>query len=101
MSSNKLDKVPEKNSELDTEAGSTEGMGNVLDSVPSVRNGEFNKWFNSLTPDEFDKVWADPKLRESIKDRLRHPGRMHEWNLVSHADTFKRWGGELPSKLPI
>jgi hypothetical protein len=71
---------------------SSEGMGDALDSVPSVRNGEFNKWFNSLTPDEFDKVWADPKLRDIIKDRLRHPGGLHEWHLVSRADVFKRWG---------
>ncbi|MGE6666074.1 RHS repeat-associated core domain-containing protein [Paenibacillus xylanexedens] len=70
----------------------TGGTGNILDSVPSVRNGEFNKWFNSLTPDEFDKVWADPKLRETIKDRLRHPGGLHEWHMVSRADVFKRWG---------
>ncbi|PLR66647.1 hypothetical protein CYJ36_17805 [Bacillus sp. UMB0893] len=68
------------------------GSGKVLDSVPSVRNGEFRNWFNSLTIEEFDKVWANPMLRESIKDRLRHPGGMHEWHLVSRADTFKHWG---------
>ncbi|NEW09777.1 hypothetical protein GK047_28055 [Paenibacillus sp. SYP-B3998] len=45
-----------------------------------------------MTPDEFDKVWADPKLRDTIKDRLRHPGGLHEWHLVSRADVFKRWG---------
>lgn len=66
--------------------------GKVLDSVPTVRNGQFKNWFNSLTTEEFDKVWADPKLRESIKDRLRHPGGLHEWHLVSRADTFKYWG---------
>ncbi|NMO94995.1 WXG100 family type VII secretion target [Paenibacillus lemnae] len=69
-----------------------EGSGKVLNTVPSVRNGEFNKWFNSLTPDEFDKVWSDPNLRDNIKDRLRHPGGLHEWHLVSRADVFKRWG---------
>lgn len=47
---------------------------------------------DSLSPDEFDKVWADPKLRDTIKDRLRHPGGLHEWHLVSRADVFKRWG---------
>ncbi|MFC6648538.1 hypothetical protein [Paenibacillus rhizoplanae] len=77
---------------VDGGGGKVEGPGKVLDSVPSVRNGEFNKWFNSLTPDEFDKVWADPKLRDIIKDRLRHPGGLHEWHLVSRADVFKRWG---------
>ncbi|MGE7767282.1 ribonuclease YeeF family protein [Peribacillus sp. NPDC096540] len=71
---------------------SGKGTGKVLDSVPTVRNGEFKNWFNSLTTEEFDKVWADPKLRESIKDRLRHPGGLHEWHLVSRADTFKYWG---------
>jgi chemotaxis protein histidine kinase CheA len=70
----------------------TKGTGKSLDSVPSVRNGEFSNWFNSLTTEEFDRVWSDPKLREKIKDRLRHPGGMHEWHLVSRADTFKYWG---------
>ncbi len=37
-------------------------------------------------------MWADPKLRESIKDRLRPPGGLHEWHLVSRTDTFKYWG---------
>lgn len=70
----------------------TEVTGRTFDSIPSVRNGEFNKWFNSLTPDEFDRAWADPKLRDAIKDRLRYPGGLHEWHLVSRADVFKRWG---------
>ncbi|MEB3751149.1 pre-toxin TG domain-containing protein [Geobacillus icigianus] len=67
------------------------GIGK-LDSVPSVKNGEFNKWFNSLTPDELDEVWSDPKLRKAIESRLRHPGGFHEWHLVSRAPIFKRWG---------
>ncbi|WP_411738915.1 ribonuclease YeeF family protein [Peribacillus sp. S4] len=71
---------------------SGKSTGKVLDSVPTVRNGQFKNWFNSLTMEEFDKVWGDPKLRESIKDRLRHPGGLHEWHLVSRADTFKYWG---------
>lgn len=60
--------------------------------VPSVRNGEFNRWFNNLTPEEFDEIWANPRLRSSIEDRLRHPGGFHEWHMVSRAPTFKRWG---------
>lgn len=44
------------------------GNRNVnFDSVPSVKNGEFNRWFNSLTPDEFDQVWSDPNLRKAVK----------------------------------
>ncbi|WNF33350.1 hypothetical protein RI196_01130 [Aeribacillus composti] len=69
----------------------TKGTVN-LNSVPSVKNGEFNRWFNSLAPDKFDKVWSDPRLRKAIESRLRHPGGFHEWHLVSRAPTFKRWG---------
>ena len=61
-------------------------------SIPSVRNGEFARWFNSLTPEQFDQVWADTRLQRAVKSRLRHPGGLHEWHLVSRADTFKRWG---------
>jgi hypothetical protein len=57
-----------------------------------VKNGEFAHWFNSLTPEQFDQVWADPNLRKAVEARLRHPGGLHEWHLVSRADTFKRWG---------
>ncbi|QSB49574.1 pre-toxin TG domain-containing protein [Parageobacillus toebii] len=74
-----------------TEDAAYKGAVN-LNSVPSVKNGEFNRWFNSLTPDEFDKIWSDPRLRKAIESRLRHPGGFHEWHLVSRAPTFKRWG---------
>jgi filamentous hemagglutinin len=59
--------------------------------IPSVRNGEFNKWFDDLTPDEFDKVWSEPALRTKIEDRIRHPKGQHEWCMVCRADDFKRW----------
>ncbi|WP_246215577.1 hypothetical protein [Listeria valentina] len=60
--------------------------------IPSVRNGEFNNWFNDLTPGQFDQLWDNPKLREKIEDRIRRPGGYHEWHLVSRTPTFKRWG---------
>lgn len=63
-----------------------------LDTVPSIKNGEFESWFDSLTNDEFDKVWANQDLRDAIKDRLRAPGGFHEWLLVSRANIFKKWG---------
>jgi hypothetical protein len=62
------------------------------DEVPSVRNHEFAKWFNSLTSDEFNQIWANTKLRQSIESRLRSPGGLHEWHLVSRANVFKEWG---------
>ncbi|WP_373651960.1 RHS repeat-associated core domain-containing protein [Schlesneria sp. DSM 10557] len=67
-------------------------IGNAVDSIPSVRNDEFNRWFNKLTPDELDEIWKNPKLRDAIEDRLRHPGGLHEWHLVARTPTFKRWG---------
>jgi hypothetical protein len=63
-----------------------------LTSVPGVRDGAFARWFNELTVDEFERVWANPRLRRAIESRLRHPGGMHEWHLVSRANVFKRWG---------
>jgi hypothetical protein len=63
-----------------------------LTEVPSVRNGEFNRWFNELTPDELNQVWRNPELREAVEARLRSPGGMHEWHMVSRAPKFKEWG---------
>jgi RHS repeat-associated protein len=63
-----------------------------LTAVPSVRNNAFSRWFNSLTVEEFGQVWANPKLRRAIQSRLRAPGGLHEWHLVSRANVFKRWG---------
>jgi hypothetical protein len=74
-------------SEHDVDRDYTEAI-----KVPSIRNGEFAAWFNSLTPDEFDQIWANQELRKQIQARLRSPGGMHEWHLVARADVFKRWG---------
>ncbi|MBC2176079.1 hypothetical protein HCB27_05605 [Listeria booriae] len=60
--------------------------------IPSVRNGEFNKWFDSVTVKEFNDAWANPKIRSTIEDRIRQPGGYHEWHLVSRAPKFKEWG---------
>ncbi|PEY74067.1 hypothetical protein [Bacillus thuringiensis] len=55
-------------------------------------NKGFAKWFNNLTLDEFELAWADQKLRSIIESRIRYPGGLHEWHLVSRAPTFKLWG---------
>ncbi|MBC6314044.1 T7SS effector LXG polymorphic toxin [Listeria grandensis] len=60
--------------------------------VPSVRNGEFNKWFDNASVKEFKTAWSDPKIRSKIEDRIRQPGGYHEWHLVSRAPKFKEWG---------
>ena len=60
--------------------------------VPTVKSGEFNKWFNTLSTKQLDELWSDKKIRRAIERQLRAPGGMHEWHLVSRAPTFKHWG---------
>jgi hypothetical protein len=56
------------------------------------------KWFDNLSPEEFDLLWkSDQKIgsqtiREVIEDRIRSPGGLHEWLMAGRADVFKRWG---------
>ncbi|WP_172724126.1 MULTISPECIES: DUF4150 domain-containing protein [Neorhizobium] len=61
-------------------------------SVPGNRNGAFARWFDDLSPDELDMLWKDGKIRDAIEDRIRSPGNLHEWFMVSRTPTFKRWG---------
>ena len=65
---------------------------NSGNGVPSIKGGEFNKWFNSLSVDELDALWENKTTRKAIEGRLRSPGRMHEWHLVSRTPQFKYWG---------
>nr|WP_302052907.1 T7SS effector LXG polymorphic toxin [Bacillus pumilus] len=66
------------------------GAGKSTD-IPSVRNKEFNKWFDKLSVDEFEKAWNVPALRSKIEDRIRQPGGYHEWHLVARTPQFKKW----------
>ena len=60
--------------------------------VPLIKNGDFNKFFNSLTVDELDILWSNKEIRNVIEARLRSPGGFHEWHLVSRTPQFKYWG---------
>ncbi|MEN2766890.1 hypothetical protein [Ornithinibacillus xuwenensis] len=60
--------------------------------IPSVRNNEFNKWFDNLSVDKFEEMWSVPHLRSKIEDRIRRPGGYHEWHLVARTPKFKQWG---------
>ncbi|MFV0394857.1 MAG: hypothetical protein ACK5LC_10755 [Coprobacillaceae bacterium] len=60
--------------------------------IPSNRNGEFSKWFDDLSYDEFQQIWSDKRLRTIIEDRIRYPYGNHEWLMVSRVDKFKKWG---------
>lgn len=60
--------------------------------IPSVRDGEFIKWFDNITLDELEIAWVNPEVRKVISSRLRSPGKLHEWLMIARAPTFKRWG---------
>ncbi|MGN4423106.1 WXG100 family type VII secretion target [Bacillus cereus group sp. MYBK30-1] len=70
--------------------GTGEDIGKI--NIPSIRNGEFNKWFDDLSSEEFNTMWENPKLRKRIEDRIRKPGGYHEWHLVARTPKFKEWG---------
>ena len=63
----------------------------TVDDIPTAKNGNFNKFFNSLTTSELDEIWEDKKIRKKIERQLRAPGGLHEWHLVSRAPQFKYW----------
>jgi len=60
-------------------------------TVPSVRNHEFHEWFDNLTPEELNFLWADSKIKAKIEDRIRHPGGLHEWLMVAETPKLKEW----------
>ncbi len=62
----------------------------LIDDVPGLKN--FSEWFDNLLPTEFDELWKNVALRNKVKVRLRHPGGLHEWLMVSRTYVFKRWG---------
>jgi RHS repeat-associated protein len=60
--------------------------------VPGNRRGAFTQWFDSLSPDELDWMWAHPRVRETIESRIRSPGGKHEWLMAARAPTFHKMG---------
>lgn len=60
--------------------------------IPTVKSGNFEEFFNRLTPEQLDEIWDNKHLRRKIERQLRALGGMHEWHLVSRAPQFKRWG---------
>nr|WP_312108601.1 hemagglutinin repeat-containing protein [Stenotrophomonas indicatrix] len=60
--------------------------------VPSVRNGEFNRWFDELSSKELEVLWENKRTRDAIEARIRQPGGLHEWCMVCRAPDFKGWG---------
>ncbi|MBC8059245.1 MAG: hypothetical protein H7Y18_01095 [Clostridiaceae bacterium] len=42
--------------------------GLVSKDIPSVKNGQFNKFFNSLNIDELLEIWKDAKIIDRSKE---------------------------------
>jgi hypothetical protein len=57
--------------------------------VPSIKG--FTKWFDNIPLNDFMKLWKQREMQEIIKRRIRHPGGLHEWLMVSRTDVFKKW----------
>ncbi|WP_371353323.1 RHS repeat domain-containing protein, partial [Pseudoalteromonas sp. 68 DY56-GL68] len=61
--------------------------------VPTYKSGEFNAWFDSLSPEELALLYKkDKKIRRKIENGLRGDGGMHEHLMVSKAPHWKKWG---------
>jgi len=78
----------------EVEAARPEGEHNAFEAEPTQVPGirDFSSWFDSLTSEQFDAIWANEAARNTIKARIRHPGGLHEWLMVARADVFKGWG---------
>ncbi len=63
-----------------------------LNDIPTIKSGNFENWFDSLTSDELDLIWQERRFRKKIERQFREPGGLHEWHLVSRVPQFKRWG---------
>jgi hypothetical protein len=61
----------------------------TVDDISTSKSGNFNEFFNSLTSSELDELWKDKNIRKKIERKLRAPGGLHEWHLVSRAPKFK------------
>ncbi|KQS93006.1 hypothetical protein [Chryseobacterium sp. Leaf394] len=96
--------IPEKDLEkyiekIEKEAKKAlKSLDDYLDELSHIKNGNkvsgikfFTKWFDEISLENFLKLWGEKKLRQAIQNRIRHPGGLHEWLMVSRADTFKKW----------
>ena len=52
----------------------------------------FKSWWNDLSPQELDQLWAHRRTRDRIAERVRSPGGLHEWLMVVEGPKLKRLG---------
>lgn len=63
-------------------------------NIPTLKDDKFQQWFDGLTCDQLDELYKTQSVKNVIKNRLRGDSKTqnHEWNLVAHANKFKRHG---------
>ncbi|WP_435237804.1 RHS repeat-associated core domain-containing protein [Psychromonas sp. PT13] len=66
----------------------------IKSGIPGINEG-FAKWFNDLSDDQLSRILKNPTLKKGLEERIRYPGKMHEWLKVSQIQTFKRWGVKM------
>ena len=64
----------------------------VNGKVPDRTNGAFHRWFDELSTDDFNTLWADSSIQSTIRQRLLFKGGHHEWLVRARANVFKSWG---------
>lgn len=64
-------------------------------AVPTVRMDKFAQWWDNMPADELETHWNHTdygkQFQATVKRRLRSPGKMHEWVMVSKAEKARVW----------
>lgn len=60
--------------------------------VPTYASGQFNSWWNDLSPEELRMLWQDNQIRKQIENQVRAPGGLHEWLMTGMGPKLKELG---------
>jgi hypothetical protein len=63
----------------------------AFQGIPFNTDSQFTNWFDNISYENFKILWEKPEVREVIESRIRYPGGLHEWCMVSRTDKFKMW----------
>lgn len=62
----------------------------AAEHIPWISRG-FADWFDALSADRLRELMLNKANRDTIGDRIRNPGGMHEWIMVSMTPRAKEW----------
>jgi hypothetical protein len=60
-------------------------------AFPPAGSDEFITWYDSMTPEEFEKLMKRPRAAKKMGSHVRDPGGEHEWLMVAELRRIKRW----------